>query len=325
MLVLGSCVLCPSVFASQDCVRAQVIPCASAAAVKPAAGKAWLGVAVQELNDELREVLDIEDEFTGVLVASVTEGSPAEKAGIRQGDLIVSVNGEGMETPDDLVKLIQSKKPGGEVVVSLVRDGKKLRKTAVLAKAPARKSEDLMLEVPESKSLEKEIMPPLQQLRLEVDRGFLGVNVLDLDGDLGGYFGVKQGVLVTEVLDGSAGEKAGMKAGDVITAVDGKKVTDRKELTAALQKREEGEEVELSLIRKGKPLDLTVTLEKGPFRAWMEGIGDKGEKFKDDFVLPRLGNLKRDADLERRLDEMSKQLEKLEKRLKELDEEHNSR
>jgi len=320
------CALNTWVFGGEDCAHAQVVPCVSASAVKPAAtGKAWLGVAVQELNEELRDGLDIEDELVGVLVAGVTDGSPADKAGIRLGDLIVSVNGEGMETPEDLVELIQSKKPGSEVSVLLVRDGKRQRMTVVLGKVPASKSEDLKVELPESKSLQKEIMPPLQHLRLEVDRGFLGVNVLDLDQDLGGYFGVRKGVLVTEVLDGSAGEKAGMKTGDVITAVDGKKVADRKELTAALQKRDEGEEVRLSLVRKGKPLSLTVTLEKGPFRAWMEGIGDKGEKFKDEFVVPRLNNLKRDADLERRLDEMSKELEKVKKRLEELDDELNSR
>jgi len=68
-----------------------------------------------------------------------------------------------------------------------------------------------------------------------------------------------------------------------------------------------------------------VTLEKGPFWAWMEGVGDKGAKFKNDFVIPRLDNLKSDADLERRLEKMSKQLEKLEQRLEELDEELGSR
>jgi len=325
-LVLCLSVLSPQAFAGREAAPAEVIPCAATSAEKSATtGKAWLGVAVQELNDELREVLGIEDEFAGVLVANVTDGSPADKAGIKHGDLIVSVAGREVETPDELVELIQSKKPGSEVVVSLVRDGEKRRMSVVLGKAPAKKSKDIEVELPESRSLPLEVMPPIKHLTLEVDRGFLGVNVLGLEEDLGGYFGVEKGVLVTEVPEGSAGAKGGMKAGDVITAIDGKKVTDRKELTGILRKKDEGDKVEVSVLRKGRPLDLTVTLEKGPFWAWMEGVGDKGAKFKNDFVIPRLDNLKTDADLERRLEKMSKQLEKLEQRLEELDEELGSR
>ncbi len=322
------CLAVPSVlaFAGQGDTRAEVIPCASASAEKHAStGKAWLGVAVQELSDELREVLDIDEEFTGLLVANVTEGSPADKAGMRHGDLIVSVSGREMETPDDLVKLVQSKKPGSEVVVALVRDGKKHKMTVLLGTAPAKTPKDTGIEMPDSRSLPTEIMPPLRHLKLQVDRGYLGVNVLDLDEDLGGYFGVQKGVLVTEVLEGRAGEKAGMKAGDVITAVDGKKVADREELTGILQKKEEGEKVEVSLLRKGKPMRLPVTLEEGPFWAWMEGVGDKGAKFKEEFVMPRVGTLKRDADLERRMEELSKELEKLKEHLEKLDEELGSR
>ena len=320
LLALASCVLCSPVVAGQDVLRAQLIPCATTG-VKPAAtAKAWLGVTVQELSDELREVLNVEDELTGVVVADVTDGSPADEAGIRHGDVILSVSGKEMETPDDLVKLIQSKKPGADVTLSILRDGAKLRKTAVLGKAPAKKSEDLAIEMPESKMLKKEVMPPVRQLKLEVNRGYLGANVLDIGEDLGGYFGVREGVLVTEVLEGGAGQKAGLRPGDVITAVDGKKVADRKELIEALQRKEEGEDVEVAVIRKSKPLTLTVTLEKGPFVAWMEGIGDKGEQFKDQFVMPRLENLGREADLERRLDEVNKKLEKVEERLKRLDE-----
>jgi len=321
-LVLFLLVLSPAASGSEGDWRADVIPCASTSAEKPAStGGAWLGVAVQELNEELRDVLDIEDDLVGVLVAGVTEGSPADKAGIRQGDLIVSVSGEEVETPDDLVELIHSKKPGREILVALVRDGKKHRISVVLGKSPAKKSKDVEIELPEPKSLPMEILPPLQHLKLEMGRGFLGVNVLDLDAELGGYFGTEKGVLVTEVLDGSAGEKAGMKAGDVITAVDGKTVASREELTRILRKREEGDKVELSLLRKGKPLKLAVTLEEGPFWAWMEGIGDKGTKFKDQFVMPRVDNLKREAELERRLEAMSRELERLKERLEKLDEE----
>jgi predicted metalloprotease with PDZ domain len=326
--LLAVCLSVPSApaLAGGSDARGVFIPCAAGTAEKQASsGKAWLGVAVQELSDELREVLDVGDEFVGLLVAGVTDGSPADKAGIKHGDVIVSVSGREMETPDDLVEFIQSKKPGTEVVVAVVRDGKKHKMTVLLGKTSAKTSKDVEVEMPDSRSFPMEIMPPLRHLKLQVDRGYLGVNVLNLDEDLGGYFGVQKGVLVTEVLEGSAAEKAGMKAGDVITAVDGKKVADREELTGFLRKKDDGDKVDVSLLRKGKPMSLTVTLEQGPLWAWMEGIGDEGAKFKEEFVMPKVYSLKKDADLERRMEELSKELERLKERLEKLDEELGSR
>lgn len=324
-LVLWSLILSPSASAGECDAQAGVLPCASTSSEKSTAGNAWLGVVVQDLDEELREVLDIEDEFTGVVVAGVTDGSPADKAGIRLGDLIQSVSGKDVEAPDDLVELIRAKKPGSEVVVSVVRDGKKRRIGVTLGAVPAKKPGDKAILFPKSRSMWSETMPPLRRLRIELDRGHLGVNVQEVSGGLGEYFGVEEGVLVTEVLDGSAAEEAGMKAGDVITAIDGEKVADTRELTDTLGDKEDGETVEVSLVRKGKPLSLKVTLEKGPFRAWMEGIGEKGLEFKHDFIVPGLEDMKRNADLERRMEALSEELEKLKERLEELDEELGSR
>jgi serine protease Do len=283
-------------------------------------------VAVQELREELRDVLGIEEDVEGVLVASVTEGSPADKSGIRSGDVIVSVGGEKIQNPDDLVETIRGAKPGKEVMVALVRDGEKRRIGVVLGKLPSKKSKDITIETPGPKPESMPLdFPELERLNLEFGRGFLGVNVLDLNSGLGEYFGAREGVLVTEVPEGSAGEKAGMKPGDVITAVDGKKVANREELTGILRTKDEGDKVELSLLRKGKPLKVTASLEKGPFSAWMEGLGRRGDQFADQYVVPRADRLRRQMELERRLEDISKELEKIKEKLKELEQGRRSR
>jgi membrane-associated protease RseP (regulator of RpoE activity) len=89
-------------------------------------------------------------------------------------------------------------------------------------------------------------------------RGRLGVQVQELSDQLAGYFGVKSGVLVSDVDDGSPAAKAGVKAGDVITAVNGRNVTDPNELRSEVGKVEEGKGADLTVIRDKKTLTLKV-------------------------------------------------------------------
>jgi serine protease Do len=90
-------------------------------------------------------------------------------------------------------------------------------------------------------------------------RGRLGVQVQELSDQLAAYFGVKSGVVVASVDDGSAAEKAGVKAGDVITAVNGQAISDAGELRREVAKADEGKGADLSVVRDKKPLTLKVT------------------------------------------------------------------
>ena len=82
---------------------------------------AWLGVEVQRLDSSLRDALDFDG--NGVLVSRVVPGSPADEAGIREGDILVGVDGERVRTPSDLQRLIRGYEPGDRVDVRRFREG----------------------------------------------------------------------------------------------------------------------------------------------------------------------------------------------------------
>ena len=92
--------------------------------------------------------------------------------------------------------------------------------------------------------------------------GRLGITVDDLSPQLAEYFGTKEGVLVTSVQDASAGAKVGLKAGDVITSVNGSAVDDPAELRRRLQNVDEGEEFTLTVMRDKKPQTLKGKLDQ---------------------------------------------------------------
>ena len=100
----------------------------------------------------------------------------------------------------------------------------------------------------------------------EVTRGWLGVNIQDLKGELADYYGVKnsEGVLVTDVVPGNPAEKAGIKAKDIITAVDGDKVKNSRELTAKAATLPVGETTKITVVRDGKEKTFDVKVAKRP-------------------------------------------------------------
>ncbi len=292
---------------------------AKTAAKAEVSGGGWLGVEIQDLTDELREVLDIDEDVEGVLVAGVVEGGPADKAGIERGDVVVRVSTKSVDDVSELSSAIAKRKPGEEVTISLVRDGRKLQRKVVLGKREIKKSKDVEIRMPEPMPVPD--VPALRQFKLEFSRGYLGVNVLNLTPELGSYFGTDTGVLVTEVNEGSAAEDAGIKPGDVIKKVEGEPVEDREDLVSILQEKEEGDEITLSILRKGKEMSLTATLEEGPFWGFMQGMGEKGTKFNQRYIVPRVERFRSDVELERRLETLSKELERLKDKLEHLSEE----
>ena len=317
-------------------------PCAAQSMQKvETAPKGWLGVEVQDLTPELLEVLELDEDTEGVLVAGVVEGGPAEKAGILKGDVIVSLNAKPIEDASGLVASVGKAKPGETVTVALLRDGEKKTVRATLAKKPASVREDFENRVPEPKTPETtetpeievpeaafpnlESLPSLEHFRLELNRGRLGVSIIDLNADLGSYFGSTKGALVTEVLKGTAAEEAGIKAGDVIVRADGKPVESKEDLIKILSKREVGEKVEIVVLRKGKDVKLSATLEEGPFVAMLRGIKKKGSSLPERYITPGVNRLRGNVELQRRLDDMSRQMDKLRKELDKLKEDLKSR
>lgn len=252
---------------------------------------AWLGVTTQSIDDELRDGMDFKG--SGVLVNDVVDGSPAERAGLHQGDVIVSFNGESVESPEDLQSLVRNAHPGDHVRIEIQRERQRQTLNATLGERSdvtrvrtrdedESGDEDNDTPTPDmeklNKSMEKmnrsmdkaKIDLDLSKIRMDAlknladmpipGRGRLGVQLQDLDGDLGSYFSVPQGkgALVVEVEKESPASRAGIKAGDVILKVDDDEVEDSNDAAQAIRQHEG--KVNLVIMRRGSRQTLTAEL-----------------------------------------------------------------
>ncbi len=244
----------------------------------------WLGVMMQALDDRLREAMDYKGD--GVLVSRVVEGSAAEKAGVRKGDVIASVNGRSVDSPDALSRVIRDARVGQTVSLVVVRDRQRRTLSARLGSRP----DESDLELPDTgdmgapgrlrRDLDIEVLPkaplgdhePMVMLQ-GMGRGRLGVRAEDLSQDLAPYFSAPagSGALVLEVLKDTPAEKAGIKAGDVVTQVGDRKIADADDLIQAVREAAEGK-LQVTLMRKGVRHTVEAELEAAP-RAWRERDG----------------------------------------------------
>jgi len=223
--------------------------------------KAFLGVVLTNLDDDLCKTLNYKGD--GVFVKQVVDDSPADDAGIKEGDIITKFDGKTVSDEANLRKLIKDHSPGDKVDIVVMRDGI---------------SQTLKAELGKNKGLEiitdlggdpmcalRLIEPGLGSIFcLGEDRGFLGLKLQDMSDQLAEYFGVKNGALVGEVVKDSPAEKAGIKAGDIITEFDSKRVDDQDDLHYYLKKTKPDEEYSLKLSRKGAAMTVKVKLAKAP-------------------------------------------------------------
>ena len=164
----------------------------------------WIGAELQQVTPDLAEGLGL-DRAHGALVAGVAEGSPAEKAGLVAGDLVVSADGVEIDDPNGLNYRLVTKGVGAEVQLGLLRGGKPAAASITLTAAPE--------------------IPPRQELTIKADSPFQGATVVNLSPAViadTGYKGRRNnGVLIEKVEDGSIAASVGFQAGDVIVEVNG--------------------------------------------------------------------------------------------------------
>jgi S1-C subfamily serine protease len=220
------------------------------AAAKPG----YLGVQMQELNDALLEALDLGEGVQGVLVADVIEGSAADAAGLSRGDVIIQVDGKDVASVGDVQRRVRAFDSGEKVELAVVRDGKKRSFEVTLGETQG-----------QERRLNRGVFElgdrPGSGMMMLSMRPLLGVELRELDADLGGYFGADKGLLVLEVREDSAAEAAGLRAGDVIVAADGQKTEEVADLHAVLEDKEDGDELKLEVLREHKQTELTATVE----------------------------------------------------------------
>lgn len=202
--------------------------------------RAWLGVYIQDLTPEMAEKFGL-SEAKGALVADVSKGSPAEKAGIRRGDVIRKVDGKEVPTVSDLQREIRSHRPGERVLLEIWRDGKSVTLEAVL--------EEL-----------KESGAGTPQIQL-VD---LGLEVAEITPDLVEEYSLRttRGVVIVNVRAGGSADEAGLRPGDVVLEVNRQEINSLADWEEAVAQIEPGETVLLLIDRGGRTYFVPLRTEK---------------------------------------------------------------
>jgi serine protease Do len=221
-------------------------------------GEGFLGVNTEDVNRENMGKYNLSNP-RGVAVTSVVKDSPAEKAGIRKDDVILRVDGENVTSVRKLSRLISEIAPDQSVRITVSRGGSEQEVTATIAKRDeAPRFEGLLRGSPDTWKWEG--MPSMNGWTYSFGNSRrIGVTTIPLTKQLADYFGIAdgKGLLVTAVSEDWPAAKAGLKAGDVIVAVDGEKVDGVGDLTRALNKKKDGD-VALTIMRNKSQQTLRV-------------------------------------------------------------------
>ena len=204
--------------------------------------RGYLGVSIQDLTPELAKSFGLKD-TKGVLISNVSAGSAAEKGGIKQGDIIIELDGMPVEKANDLMNRVAMLKPGTKAEIVVMREGK--RKTLTVEVGTRPKSEEVG--AARSDILEQ-----------------LGISVQNLTPDLANRFGYKdeEGVIVTDVEPGSLADFGGITPGTLIVEVNRKAVRNTKDLEKALEASFKEGRVLFLLKYRQSTRYLTLTLPK---------------------------------------------------------------
>lgn len=194
--------------------------------------RAWMGVYIQPVEDQMARALDL-DTRNGAIISQVVEDSPADKGGIKSGDVIVEFDGVEIHNPSHLQNVVSSTEPGKKARVEVIRDGHTKKLTVVLEELP--QDDDVMARRPTVND---------DELGLEVQNVSRALaERFDLDRDI-------EGAVVTDVRRSSPAARAGIRPGDVIVRVDSHDVGSADEFYK-LSKVSEKEAI-LLLVRRGE-------------------------------------------------------------------------
>ncbi len=214
---------------------------------------------------------------SGVVIEEVSEESPAAKAGLKKGDVVVEFDGERVRSVRQFTRLVQETPAGRKTQAAVMRGGQRVSVTIeprdgngfVFGDGNVSVLQDFNRDFafaiprpptpPAVPATPKPAVPPafpdFDTFVWRSNNG-LGITVGDLSQQLAEYFGTKDGVLVTSVTDDSAAAKAGIKAGDVITSFNGSEVTSPSNLRQRIRALQDGDEFTVAVMRDKKPMTL---------------------------------------------------------------------
>lgn len=203
--------------------------------------RGYLGIGIQEVTKDLADSFDLK-EPKGALVGDVKQGSPADRAGIQRGDVIVAYKGEPVADPVALQRMVTNSDVGTDSHITVTRDGKEKVLAVTIGEQPE----------------------PIKIARAAQEQGehaLTGLAVKDLDARTAREFGLPgqaSGVVVVGVRPGSGADQAGLNTGDVIREINKKQVTSVQEFEKIASGLEKGEKVLLLINRRGASLFVSV-------------------------------------------------------------------
>jgi serine protease Do len=204
-----------------------------------------------------------------------------------RGDILVSVDGKKVANPEELTAAVREHQPGDSVAIGRVRDGREQRVNVILEGTPSARPPR-----------------PGRSPRDYLEGAYLGARIESLGPELADYFAVEpdKGVLVVEVAPDSPAAKAGLKPGDVIVALNSDPVANPRALLAQLDERKPGDQVTIGVLRHGKSVSLTATLDQAPIGDRMRRVMRLAPRDVD----PMINDLRQRLEvLERKLDELT--------------------
>lgn len=232
-------------------------------------GPSWLGVETHEVTPSDAKELKLPAE-RGVVVAGVTEDSPAAKAGLKEKDVITEVNGQRVEGAAQFRRIIHEIPAGRTAQLTIWRDARAQTLSATLGKAEERHNTwmgatpgTFAFRMPDVQIPD---MPSMdlggEMALLPGGRPRLGIDAEDIGGQLGSFFGAPdgEGILVRSVNSGSPAEKAGLKAGDVITSFNGERVRSLGDLRQKLASQNDAKTAKIGVLRNKNEVTLSVEL-----------------------------------------------------------------
>ncbi len=233
---------------------------------------AYLGVDISDVTTERLSALKLKEE-KGVEVTMVDQDAPAGKAGIKEHDVILSMNGTVIESGAQLRRMIHETPAGRVVTLGLSRDGQPLSVKVQLGdrhKEFSFNMPNVHVNVPEVHVM-PDIDIPAMNMVVVTSSARSGLMVENITPQLGEFFGVKNGdgVLVRSVEKGSRAEKAGFRAGDVVVKVNDQAVHDTSDFSHAVKSRS-ANSVKVSIMRDKKEQSLTLTLPEKKEQSWYE-------------------------------------------------------
>ena len=204
--------------------------------------RGMLGVQVQVVTPEIAKAFGM-SEPRGAVVAEVHPDTPAEKAGIKREDIIIEYNGKPIKEMNELPRLVAATPPGTKTTVKVLRNGKEMTFPITVTEL---KEEQFGKEAAEQPKEENTI----------------GLVVEDLDARMAQHLGLKEtkGVVVVEVMPGSAGSDAGLRRGDVIIEINGKAIPDTKTFQKVLAEQPKKSYARFLVKREGRTMIVAVEL-----------------------------------------------------------------